>query len=184
MLAACECWRPPCTRTSSPTAFAMIQIDLHSNARGEQQQGTTSPRYITCSSSPSQWSSMHSSSFSHTEQVHHLPLSCHPQQHATCVSCPTMPLIAMRSHPCKHARISSSFCLFPMWCALLYRHCREEGGAGISRGMQEGLSRALGNVIFSEESSQDHKNMLCSGASNVAQHAVWSPAQGTSFSVR
>ena len=71
-----------------------------------------------------------------------------------------------------------------MWCALLSRHCREEEGAGISRGMQEGLSRALGNVIFSEESSQDHKNMLCSGASKVAQHAVWSPAQGTSFSVR
>ena len=66
----------------------------------------------------------------------------------------------MRSHPCKHARISSSFCLFPMWCALLYGHCREAEGAGISRGMQEGLSPALGNVIFSEESSQDPTGQL------------------------
>ena len=66
----------------------------------------------------------------------------------------------MRSHPCKHARISSSFCLFPMWCALLYGHCREAEGAGISRGMQEGLRRALGNAIFSEESSQDPTGQL------------------------
>ena len=49
MLAACGCWRPPCTRrvqgVSSPTAFVVIQIELHSNARGEQQQGTTPPQY-------------------------------------------------------------------------------------------------------------------------------------------
>ena len=49
MLAACGCWRPPCTRrvqgVSSPTAFVIIQIELHSNARGEQQQGTTPPQY-------------------------------------------------------------------------------------------------------------------------------------------
>lgn len=34
------------------------------------------------------------------------------------------------------------------------------------------------------QSRVHHKNMLCFGASKVAQHAVWSPAQGTSFSVR
>jgi len=36
--------------------------------------------------------------------------------------------------------------------ALIYRHFRKAEGVGISRGMQEILSRAFGSVIFTEES--------------------------------
>ena len=64
-------------------------------------------------------------------------------------------VITVRSQPCDCTQISSSSYLFPMLHALVYRHFRESEGAGISRGMQEDFSQAIGNVIFSEESSQD-----------------------------
>ena len=63
-------------------------------------------------------------------------------------------VIAMRSQSFDHTQISSSSCLFLMVRALIYRNFREAAGSGISRETQEGLSLAIDNVIFSEESSK------------------------------
>ena len=69
-------------------------------------------------------------------------LQSHELSHHVCVT-------AMRSWPCDHTQISSSPCLCPMLCALVYRHFREAAGAAAPLGTREGFGRGICNVTFS-----------------------------------
>jgi len=81
----------------------------------------------------------------------------HPWQHSSHMNCPIMTLWSQWDHSPVTAHRSLVLPIYFPCCMhwLVYRHFRESEGAGISRGMQEDFSQAIGNVIFSEESSQD-----------------------------